>query len=562
MPQPSIAFRCSTRNVYDLVQLSAGVTPANGSPNSSNSEAIINISSGRPGVDVSSYTINGAILGSVYYMLDGSPLGIAENNIAAIIPAVGVPEDGVDEYRVETQNTPASYQSGGRASSAWSASPAETTSMAMPSASSVPTFLPPTTTSTSRASYHVDPVTARRRLNTPPAFHRYQEGGSISGPILHKKLFFFGDYEATQQELFDGSNIFSVPTTAERDRRFLCRQLHHLRSHAARRCHGTAGRNAPARRRKHDRQPQPHRAEVSLRVSQVQFPDPNTCEANATSGPYGDLNNLYLPGLDPIIGAAASTFASTSTRAKSSTSSAASPLTALCRRTFNAFDSMWDPNYAQNVTNGRNILVADDLTLSPTTVLQLRYSFTRHYENQGGDPAQNGFDITTLGFPSSLAARGSLQDPASHELQRRRRSHRRHLLLQHVPIRQRKQRRHRHAHQGERQARTQHRLRIHEALHECRPAALPFRQLLLRHVRNRPDHGASSPVGGNDFASFLFGMGTAPGSESTNFTKDLFVAEASPYYAAFIQDTYHITPSFTSHRGSSLGHLRRQNGAP
>ena len=72
--------------------------------------------------------------------------------------------------------------------------------------------------------------------------------------------------------------------------------------------------------------------------------------------------------------------------------------------TFNAFNSMWDLNYAQNVTNGRNILLGDDLTLNPTTVLQLRYSFTRHYENQGGDPAQNGFDITTLGFPSSLAA--------------------------------------------------------------------------------------------------------------------------------------------------------------
>ncbi len=69
-----------TRNVYDLVQLSAGVTPANGAPNSSSSFAIQNISSGRPGVDVSSYTINGAIVGSVYYMVDGSPLGIAENN--------------------------------------------------------------------------------------------------------------------------------------------------------------------------------------------------------------------------------------------------------------------------------------------------------------------------------------------------------------------------------------------------------------------------------------------------------------------------------------------------
>ena len=62
---------------------------------------------------MSSATINGAIVGSVYFMLDGSPLGIAENNSAAIIPAMNIPEDGVEEVRVETQNTPASYQSGG-----------------------------------------------------------------------------------------------------------------------------------------------------------------------------------------------------------------------------------------------------------------------------------------------------------------------------------------------------------------------------------------------------------------------------------------------------------------
>jgi len=94
-----------TRNVFDLIQLSAGVTPANGAPNSSSSFAIENISSGRPGVDVSSYTINGAIVGSVYYMVVGSPIGIAENNVAAIIPALDIPEDGVEETRVETQNT-------------------------------------------------------------------------------------------------------------------------------------------------------------------------------------------------------------------------------------------------------------------------------------------------------------------------------------------------------------------------------------------------------------------------------------------------------------------------
>ena len=55
--------------------------------------------------------------------------------------------------------------------------------------------------------------------------------------------------------------------------------------------------------------------------------------------------------------------------------------------TANVFPSGWDLDYAQNMTNGRNILVADDLTLNSSTVLQLRYSFTRHHENQGGQPS-------------------------------------------------------------------------------------------------------------------------------------------------------------------------------
>ena len=41
-------------------------------------------------------------------------------------------------------------------------------------------------------------------------------------------------------------------------------------------------------------------------------------------------------------------------------------------------------------------------------------------------------------------------------------------------------------------------------------------------------------------------MGTPPGSESNsypNFTKDLFAAEASPYYAGFVQDTWRPSKS-------------------
>ncbi|HEY2858295.1 MAG TPA: carboxypeptidase regulatory-like domain-containing protein, partial [Terracidiphilus sp.] len=200
-----------TRNVYDLIQLSAGVTPANGTPNSSSSFAIQNISSGRPGVDVSSYSINGAIEGSVYYMVDGSPLGIAENNAAAIIPAMDLPEDDVDEVRVETQNTPASYQSGG----------AGVISVATKSGTDkfhgdvFGVFRPDVLAANEYFNKQFD---ADNGLpNTPPAFHRYQEGGAIGGPILHRKLFFFADYEDTQQQLYDGSNYFTVPTTAERN---------------------------------------------------------------------------------------------------------------------------------------------------------------------------------------------------------------------------------------------------------------------------------------------------------------------------------------------------------
>ena len=394
-----------SRDVYDLVQLSAGVTPANGSPNSSNSEAIINISSGRPNIDVSSYSINGAVLGSVYFMLDGSPLGIAENNIAAIIPAFEVPEDAVDEYRVETQNTPASYQSGAAgvislvSKSGGNNFHGDAFGVFRPDILAANDYF----NKQSQLST-VDPVTgAPAPFNTPPAFHRYQEGGSIGGPILHKKLFFFGDYEATQQELFDGSNIFSVPSTAERGGDFSADSYTIYDPTQPDVASGPlAGTRQPVAGNV-IANPSPIALKYLSEFPKCNFPDPNTCESNATSSPYGDLNNLYLPGLDP---SSAQRFDVRIDFDKSERQKIFGRFSfdRSLQGTFNAFNSMWDPNYAQNVTNGRNILVADDLTLSPTTVLQFRYSFTRHYENQGGDPAQNGFDITTLGFPSSLAA--------------------------------------------------------------------------------------------------------------------------------------------------------------
>lgn len=518
-----------TRNVFDLVQLSAGVTPANGAPNSSSSFAVENISSGRPGVDVSSYTINGAIVGSVYYMLDGSPLGIAENNVAAIIPALDIPEDDVDETRVETQNTPASYQSGGAgvislvSKSGGNQFHGDAFGVFRPDVLAANEF------------FNKQSQVGSGTSNTPPSFHRYQEGGAIGGPILHGKLFFFADYEATQQQQFDGSNIFTVPTTAERTGDF---SADSFTIYDPTKPDNPDGTRQPFANNKISN-PNP----IALKFLS-EFPKCNT-SSTCDSDPSGAINNLYVPGLDPTT---AQRFDVRVDWAKSEKQRIFGRFSfdRLFNSTFNAFNNMWDLNYAQNVTNGRNFLLADDYTLSPTTVLQLRYSFTRHYENQGGDPRQVGFDITTLGFPSSLAAEevykllpfvifndagGGIGGTADYN------------TFQYA------------SENNDANVSITKLWGKHEI-----SAGFEYMKRLLN-VGQPPaasgsyafdisatDQTVSSASGGSDFASFLVGMGTTPGSESNsypNFTKDLFAAEASPYYAAFVEDTYRPNKALT-----------------
>ncbi len=516
-----------TRDVYDLVQLSAGVTPANGTPNSSSSQAISSITSGRPGIDVSSYTINGAIIGSVYYMVDGSPLGIAENNAGAIIPALDIPEDGVEETRVETQNTPASYQSGGAGV------------ISLVTKSGTNQFH-----GDAFGVFRPDVMAANEYFNKragfgTPDFHRYQEGASIGGPILHNKLFIFGDYEATQQQQFDGSNWFSVPTSAERTGDFSADSFTIYNPLLPGNPDGT-------------RQPFPNNVITNPNPIAVQFlsnfpkcnwnPETNQSGDSCDSITDGVANNLYVPGTDPLTAQKFDIRVDWMQSEKQRIFGRFS-FDRLYFSLVNAFGNMWDLNYAQNTTNGRNVLVADDLTLNPSTFLQLRYSFTRHYEDQGGDPQQNGFDITTLGFPASLAAEqtyktlpyvnfndlgggiggtanwntfiyASENSDASAAITKVWNKHELTAGFEYMK----------------------------RFLNVGQPPASSGAYVF---DNSATDLSVDSGEGGSDFASFLIGMGMPPGTESYNFTKDLFVAEASPYYAAFIEDTYHVTKSFT-----------------
>ena len=520
-----------TRNVYDLIQLSAGVTPANGTPNASSSFAIENISSGRPGINVSSYTINGAIQGSVYYLVDGSPIGVAENNSASILPALEIPEDAVSEVRVETQNTPASYQSG--AAGVISLVSKSGTNQLHGDIFGV--FRPDKLAA--NEYFNKQSQLSQGENNTPPGFHRYQAGAAIGGAIKRDKLFFFGDYEYTDQQLYDGSNIFTVPTSAERTGDFSADSFtiyDPTKPEVGGLRQAFPGNKIP--------NPNPIALTFLSMFPKCNFPSPATCDA-ATNGA---TNNLFLPGTDPTV---AHRFDVRVDWIKSERQRIFSRFSYVHQffSTFNAFGNMWDANYAQNLTNGRNILVADDLTLNPTTILQLRYSFTRHYENQGGDPAQVGTDITQLGFPSSLA------DQQIYK------------LLPFVVF-----------NDSVTQLGGTANWNTFIFASENSDASVAITKVWGKHSINagfewmkrylnvgQPpapagaygfDSTATSQStanggGGSEFASFLVGMGMAPGAEPNigypNFTRDLFAAESNPYYATFIEDTYRPTKTLT-----------------
>lgn len=533
------------RNVYDLVQLSAGVIPVNGSPNSSDSvQSIQNISVGRPGVDVSADTINGAIVGSVYYMLDGSPIGVAENNSAAIIPAMNIPEDGVEEVRVETQNTPASYQSG--AAGVISLVSKSGTNQFHGDVFGI--FRPNIWAANDYFNKQSELSTGLP--NTPPSFYRYQEGAAIGGPIKRDKLFFFGDYEDTQQQQFEGIDTFTVPTMAERSGDF---------SHMGFTIYnptlpdvacppGTPGFCRQAFAGNKIVNPNPIGLLFLSKMPLCNIPSPTTCNSATTDVP----NNFGLPGLDPFN---AHRFDIRVDWNKSERQRIFTRFSydKIIFSTANVFSSGWDPNYAQNTTNARNVIVGDDLTLNPTTVLNLRYSFTRHYENQG-NPAYNSTNITSLGFPASLAAQqvinqlpfmvfndypspgGQVGGTANYNIFRYASMNSdANAAINKV--------------WGKHQISTgfEWMKRYLNVGQPPAPAGAYGFDLSATDQQTSPVSGI--PVGGSDFASLLIGMGMAPGSEANtgypNFTKDVFAAESNPYYATFVEDTYHASPTLT-----------------
>jgi hypothetical protein len=521
------------RNVDDVVQLSPGVIPVNGSPNSSDSmQSIENISNGRPGVEVSSATINGALQGSLRYMIDGSPIDVAEHAEASSIPGITFPEEAIEEIRVETQNTPAYYQSGA----------AGVISLGSKSGTnafhgSVFGFFRPNILSANEY-FNKQTEQSSGESNTPPDFHRYQEGAAIGGPIKKDKVFFFGDYEDTQQQQFEGINYFSVPTSAERTGDFSAMSFNIYDPTQP----DTAGGMRQPFPGNKILNPNPIGLLFLSKYPKCNLPSSATCDSATT-----DVNNFGAPGLDPFNAHKFDVRVDWDKSEKQRFFARFSYGEQVFAQA-NSFPSGWDPYYAQNNTKAFNALLADDLTLNSTTVLNLRYSFTRRNENQG-NAAYSNVNLTTLGFPSSLATQQLLKQlpvmvfndlPTNNQIGGTgngnifadvgENSDANATLTKIV---------------GRHQLVTgfEWMKRYLNTTQPAAPAGTYSFDLSATDQQTSPASGVL--VGGSDFASILVGMGTAPGGESTNFTNFVAVAESNPYYATFLQDTYHLLPNLT-----------------
>jgi len=181
------------------------VNAVNGSPNSSDSmQSIQNISVGRPGVDVSATPSTDRSWVRSTTWSTAHRLASQKTTPPPLFPPWKSRRWRGGSSR-RNPNTPASYQSGG----------AGVISLVTKSGTNkihgdiFGEFRPDVLAAND--GFNKDSEIANGQANTPPSFYRYQEGGAIGGAIKKDKLFFFGDYEDTQQEQFEGLKTYNAP---------------------------------------------------------------------------------------------------------------------------------------------------------------------------------------------------------------------------------------------------------------------------------------------------------------------------------------------------------------
>lgn len=180
------ALPLNGRNFTDLLGLQAGVVPqiSAGYGNSFSSTQQGNVS------------ISGQRESSNGFLVNGSEVNNAVNNGATVVPNL----DSISEFRILTSNFDAEHGnfSGGIVS-------VVTKSGTNQFHGSAFEFLRNTD------------FDARSFFDGPRlAFQQNQFGGTLGGPIVKNKLFFFADYQGTRSNIGQGTGQVPIPTLAER----------------------------------------------------------------------------------------------------------------------------------------------------------------------------------------------------------------------------------------------------------------------------------------------------------------------------------------------------------
>jgi hypothetical protein len=503
------------RDVYLLVQLSPGVVPINGAVNQTGE-------SNRPGVGISAFRINGQQAGSVAYLLDGSPLTVDGYGVAATSPAFSPPLEAVQEYRVGTSNLLASFSSPG------------TGAISLVSKSGGDKFHGSAFGyARPNALAANDPFSKAAQLrsgrpNQPPDFHRYQWGASLGGPIKKGKLFFFGDYEYTQTRSLETLTT-TVPTEDERQGNFsqVPTIYNPFDVNAAGQRQPFANNIIPADM--HDRV-----AKAMLKF----FPAPN----QPGTGPY-HLNNYFSSALSPNDHQKFDIRLDSYFHSKHQIFGRYSFDKGLFGNADHYVNGA-DPRHYFNRLRSQNILLADNYVIGPTTLLELRYSFTRHREHQPPPAGAEGFDMTTVGFPASLAQQVALPVIPVMVISgmygagsRTFSTGFRFITFNHNAL------------AALSTVKGHHNLK---AGFEYRKSFVNMGQPIAPSGQYQFDTTATSSQtyagNGYGFASYLLGMGI-PFPTQLGLTNDVFVAQSSPYYASYVEDSFRVTTRLTLNFG-------------
>ena len=338
------------RNVLNLLELSPGITPqgqAAGSPvqNNPSTNGV-----GTPGW--SNYQISGGLPGTGSEFIDGAPMNTGYINNIGLVPT----QDSIQEFRVETNDIGPEY----------GATTNGIVTMATKSGSNV--YHGALYEYLRNKVLNASTFFADRAHLPKPAYIQNQFGGTIGGPIKKDRLFYFGSYEG-YRAVEGVTTTYTVPTANERQGIFSTSPITDP---------GTFGTGANAT---------------------VFTPNPA-----GTYFPVNAAGNYYIPStrFDPTAVLMLAYYAPPQTSAATNnfTAVAASGNHAdqyVARLDDNLSDKQrlfarytyWNGHsqtplpygYIQNnvVTNftTNQFVLGDDVTLNPTTILDLRLSYTR-----------------------------------------------------------------------------------------------------------------------------------------------------------------------------------------